>query len=333
MFVVKAMICAVKLNKSEEDQKSIEHYIENRLLEGKIRKVVVDWFGGEPTMNMECIINMGEDIHRICKKYGVEYTSGITTNGYLLNEKNVEALYNAHVSVFQITIDGRSEIHDTQRVLADGRGTFQTIYENLKKLKERSGEYKVVLRTNISQKMLGSMKEYVELMKEFFLDERFSAVFHPVVDFEDMSHEVSDEEVMKEVCEAIKAGFIFAPLTEFLCLDASFCYGIKENHYVIDTDLNVTKCTASNEPYSIVGKISPEGELIPNSFMNVWRGARISEKCKECSNFAGCGGGACPMYYLKHGEARCMKYKEKGQIEKVLQIADFQKQYDVYIHL
>ena len=100
MFVVKAMICAVKLNKSEEDQKSIEHYIENRLLEGKIRKVVVDWFGGEPTMNMECIINMGEDIHRICKKYGVEYTSGITTNGYLLNEKNVEALYNAHVSVF-----------------------------------------------------------------------------------------------------------------------------------------------------------------------------------------------------------------------------------------
>ncbi len=318
---------------SEDNQKAIVRYIEKKLAEGVIKNVIINWFGGEPTMNMECIINMGKDIYRICKKYDVEYISGITTNGYLLNEKNVEALYNAHVSVFQVTIDGGPEIHDTQRVLADGRGTFQKIYENLKKLKEMSGEYKVVLRTNISRKMLGNMRTYVELMKEFFLDERFSAVFHPVVNFEDMSHEVSDEEVLKEVINAMREGFVFAPLTEFLSLDSSFCYGIKENHYVIDTNLDVTKCTAVNEPYSIVGKISLEGELIPNSFMNVWRGARVSEKCKGCENFAGCGGGACSMYYLKRGESRCMKYREKEQIEKLLQITDLQEQYDVYIHL
>ena len=158
-------------------------------------------------------------------------------------------------------------------------------------------------------------------------------MFHPVVDFDNMEHDVTDVDVMKEIIFAIKKGFRFAPVMDYLDSSASFCYGMKENHYVIDTNLEVSKCTVVNEPYSIVGKINNAGKLIENPYMKLWKGARISGKCKNCNFYASCAGGACPMYYLKRGEARCMKYKSLEKKYEILKIADMQQGYDAYLHL
>lgn len=320
-------------NLTESNQDIIINFIKNKLLDGKIKYLQISWFGGEPLLNMSCIKRMGIKLIEICNKLGVKYSSSIVTNGYLLNKRNIRELCEVGIDTFQVTIDGDEEIHDKQRVLINGRGTFETIFKNLCYLKTIEGQFNVVLRTNISKSMLGKMERYVNKMRIFFDDDRFVAMFHPVVDFESMEHEVTDVEVMKEIKYAICNGFVFAPVTAYLDSDASFCYGMKENHYVIDTNLEVSKCTVVNEPYSIIGRIDNSGNLIENTYIKLWKGARISSKCKNCDFYASCAGGACPMYYLKRGEARCMKYKSLEKKFEILKIADMQKAYDACIHL
>ena len=317
---------------SEENQKIILKYIEKNLSRGKIKHLIIAWFGGEPLTNIKCIAYMAQQVMGLCEKYGVKYSSTVVTNGYLLSESYFEQLCKSGVTNFQVTIDGAPDYHNSQRVLMNGEPTFDVIYSNLQAIKKVEGNFHVILRTNISKKMINNMDEYLNKMKNFFEDERFVAMFHPVVDFENMEHEVTDSEVMKEIVHAMEYGFRFAALTEYLETGASFCYALKDNQFVIDTDLNVSKCTVVNEPFSIVGKIEQNGDLVFNSFANLWRSARISDKCVGCDYYAGCAGGACPMYYLKRGVARCMKYKSLEQKFEILKVADLQGACDVCIH-
>lgn len=257
----------------------------------------------------------------------------VVTNGYLLSGENVKKLLEHGVSIFQITIDGDEKIHDRQRKLPNGGKTFKKIHENLSNLLEIKGNFNVILRTNVSKSMLGIMYHYYSLMKSFFDDERFYAVFHPVVDFEDLSHEISDLELISEIKIAAENGFKFTPILEFLDYQSSFCYAIRENNYVIDSELNVSKCTVANDPYSIVGSVDLDGRLKSNKFEKLWTSARISDKCLKCENYSSCAGGACPLYYLKHGKARCMKFKShKGHYE-VLKLAEILNEEDIYIHV
>lgn len=315
----------------DEVQNGIINFVEKELKKGKIKNLVISWFGGEPMLNIDGIKKMASVFIRICNEYEVIYTSNIVTNGYLLDKKNVDILLNCGIDTFQITVDGPEHIHNKQRRSLDGKKTYGTILKNLFDLKDRKEKFSVILRTNISKQMLGRMDEYIEDIKPLFQDERFYALYHPVVDFDTMVHEVSDRQILDEMLYGIKKGMRFTPLTEFLSIKNSLCYAMQENRYVVDVDGTISKCTVVNEPYSIVGFISKDGTIVFNKNENVWKGARISDKCTECNYFAACGGGACPLYYLKRGHARCMKYKDEEMY--VLKIADLQEVYDLTLHL
>lgn len=322
----------INMRKSVEN--GIIKFIESVFKKKKIKRLVISWFGGEPLINIDGIENMSLKILDLCEKYNIEYNSAIVTNGYLLTKKNIEKLIKLKVNNFQITIDGPSYVHNKQRKSIDKKDTYEIIKQHLFNLKNNESNYKVIIRTNISKELLECMDDYEDdLLIKFNDDPRFFTIYHPVVDFSDCSHEVTDEEVMNLIINSIKKGIKFSYLTEYLSPINSFCYGIKENNYVIDVDGNVSKCTVVNEPYSIIGKIMESGELKKNSFSIIWENSRISDKCISCNSYASCGGGACPLYYLKNGYARCMKYKKVSQKELLLKIADLQESYDLTLQL
>lgn len=321
---------SVKINDEKAD--SIIKFIKNEL-KNKYRNLIISWFGGEPLLNMNAIEKISNVIIPFCEENNIYYSSSIVSNGYILTNDYVSRLLSFNVRTFQITIDGDSSLHDSQRKLINGNKTFGVIYNNLKSLKQNKGDFQVVLRTNISRKMLGNMEQYYISMKDFFSDERFYAAFHSVVDFDDMSHDVSDMELITEILEGAKNGFRFTPILDYLDYNSSFCYAIRNNQYVIDSELNVSKCTVVNEPYSNIGNITKNGKLKTNAFAAIWKAARISQKCIQCNYYASCGGGACPLYYLKHGTARCMKFKSEASKHEVLKVADLLGEEDIYIHL
>lgn len=165
------------------------------------------------------------------------------------------------------------------------------------------------------------------------MDDRFLTMYHPVVDFSDCSHLVSDSDVLNLIIHSIKKGIKFAPLISYLSSTNSFCYAIKDNRYVIDVEGNVSKCTVVDGDYSIVGKITEDGILVLNDNNKLWLNARISPKCNNCKSFASCGGGACPLYYFKHSVSRCMKYKDEKQKEEILKITELQGAYNLTLSL
>jgi len=70
------------------------------------KKVWIRWFGGEPTVGANRITQICEGLHRS----GVKFSSKITTNGYLLDEKLIkEACSIWNLDSVMISVDGTQE--------------------------------------------------------------------------------------------------------------------------------------------------------------------------------------------------------------------------------
>lgn len=118
---------------SKEIAESIIRFIEKDVTENreKYDKIQLFWFGGEPLLNLKIIEFLSNKILQIAEENDLEYSSDITTNGYLLNSRVFQRLVSLKINSFQITIDGTQEYHDKQRVLKNGQGTYTRIIKNL----------------------------------------------------------------------------------------------------------------------------------------------------------------------------------------------------------
>jgi len=99
----------------------------------EISEVVIGIYGGEPLLEID---KMQECIDYINEKYtnrGIRYT--LTTNGTLFDEDAIRILENNNFDV-NISFDGPEELHDANRVYADGRGSFNDIMNRIEYIRE-----------------------------------------------------------------------------------------------------------------------------------------------------------------------------------------------------
>ena len=110
-------------------QQGIVKYVSKMMVSKS--KLVVDWFGGEPLLEISQIKEFSSKFMQICEKNRARYTASITTNGYLLSKQMAHELSQIGVENVQVTIDGPPDIHNKRRILRDGRPTFDVILKNL----------------------------------------------------------------------------------------------------------------------------------------------------------------------------------------------------------
>lgn len=234
---------------SEKTQESILQYVEGEI--DKFSGLNVIWFGGEPTEAMDVMENLSNYLIEICRRKKKPYTSGITTNGYNLTLDFFKKLKKMRITDYQVTIDGLPEIHDKQRVLANGEKTFDVIMNNLVEIKKNihSATITFVLRTNISKKMLGHMDEFCALLDKYFKnDKRFKFFWQLVGDYgyvkeesvRDLFGEIKD---YKWLIENYTDWFINSFSASLYGPDGGVCYAFKRNSVVIDANGNIRKCT------------------------------------------------------------------------------------------
>jgi len=124
-------------------KKAVDFYISHS---GSIYEKRVSFYGGEPLINFD-VIQKG--VEYIKKKYSYPFDYNMTINGTLLNEENIKYLVENNFSIL-ISLDGPKKTHDRYRIFANGRGTFDRIYNNLKLIKYTYPEYyKKKVRFNI----------------------------------------------------------------------------------------------------------------------------------------------------------------------------------------
>jgi len=99
-----------------------------------VNNVIIVLHGGEPLLTTpEFYSGTRKLLDEQLKGNGIRYAMTIQTNGTLLTREWVDFLQETRIDI-GVTIDGTQKIHDQHRIYRNGKGSFDEIYQNLKKL-------------------------------------------------------------------------------------------------------------------------------------------------------------------------------------------------------
>ncbi len=159
---------------SDSVKTSIVNYIRHNL--HKYTDLNITWFGGEPLLALDDILEMSKEFMNICSFNRRKYTASITTNGYLLDVETFKILLNHRIWAYQITLDGTEQMHNRNRPTVGGQPTFEAIINNLKNIKKlKNRNFHIVIRSNLTHEIFSNIDEYVEIISDICGDDdRFS---------------------------------------------------------------------------------------------------------------------------------------------------------------
>ncbi|HEX7814097.1 radical SAM protein [Dyella sp.] len=246
---------------------AIKNLIENRT--PHIDNLSLSWFGGEPLLAKDIITSITDHAHACCSRHGTRFHTAITTNGFLLTRELVTQLCEKSSLSMQITLDGFRDWHDKTRVLANGRGSFDKLWSNLKSLKTLDSDFSITLRLHLHSMNIDSMKNLYKLIEqEFGNDHRFHTYFHKVSDLGGNTVNgatlLSNSDYLSAMDE-IRGKTNpnpDQPISE-LHLKGYICYAARPNSLLIRSDGTIGKCTvALNSEKNRIGKINDDGSLV-----------------------------------------------------------------------
>jgi uncharacterized protein len=91
----------------------------------------ITWYGGEPLLSQELIIQLSKRIKAEASAAGKSFTFSLITNGTLLVPALARQLRSLGLRGVSVTLDGPREHHDVSRPFRSGKGSFDAIIRNL----------------------------------------------------------------------------------------------------------------------------------------------------------------------------------------------------------
>lgn len=240
---------------------SIIEFINNS--SARLKLLNISWFGGEPLLGLRTIIKISSAIQSITRSKDIVYVGHMTTNGYLLNIKNLTTLVNLGVNNYQITLDGFGQDHDNKRKKINGKGTFKVIWDNLIQARNSNLNFKITLRIHFSPNNLDeTIMLFDNLSKHLIDDPRFELFFHSIDnlggDHNLMNFFKTYEDKLNHL-KKIESIILRKPQTTEM---AYICYAAKMNSFVIRSDASIAKCTVSlDSEVNKIGFLKPDGTV------------------------------------------------------------------------
>lgn len=286
------------------------------------RRIDITWYGGEPLLAKSVIYSLSERFIKICEENNVEYFASIITNGYLLEESDIEKFSKYKITDIQITIDGTREIHNSRRILRNTPqlGTFDQIINNVKNL--YNANFEVSIRVNIDKNNIADTKNLILYFKEIGLlglNINFGHVsayteFNGEIESEclSMAQYAKESLILQEFLH--NNGFEASGFPYYPGIKGNYCGADSINTYVIDAEGYKYKCW--NEVGNIkqsVGNIM----LDVNEYQDDWIAREINymtwspfenDKYLECNILPICMGG-CPYNGVVKGNKKCERWK------------------------
>lgn len=280
-------------------------------------------FGGEPLLpktrpTLEYLFNKASD-----------KTYQIFTNGYYLTEF-LDLLQSINICQVLITLDGSEELHNTRRVLANGKPTYKKIMDGIEKclesginirirmnldksnyedgidlrekLFDRFSGYRDNLSFELATLLEASYDERIDVMTEIYRsDTRYS-----LEDRERINNFITKK---NSILDNLVYGRPIIPLY-------SYCYAHVDG-MVFDPYGDIYPCLGcvGKDRFSI-GKYHPHIEFKENSIRN--RNIEKIPECRDCIYSLLCGGG-CPLGLDENDDFfRPMCYSIKTLLHKEL---------------
>ena len=206
-------------------------------------KVSLHWFGGEPLYNKPVISLICNKL----KEAGIEYSSKMTSNGYLFDDDIItEAKELWNLKKVQITLDGTEKTYNRCKAyIYKNVNAYQRVIGNIHRLQDT--DILVSIRLNIDMHNAKNLSELVdEIHREFSNSKGISVYLHALFDYTKGNIAIKDDEKRKYVFDIIKE--IEARLIQ---------YGFLKQRG-LNRHIKTNKCMADNDS-SIV--IVPSGSI------------------------------------------------------------------------
>jgi uncharacterized protein len=281
----------------------------------------VDWYGGEPLLNVEFLEAASDALQTFCAAEGVTYHASIISNGTRWPD-DVGGFVRRHkLREVQISFDGLREHHDRRRRYrrshrrAEDVSSFDRAVELVDRLLQHT---RVDVRFNVDPANAEDLEGFVALARSRgWFDAPFRCVVMParLQAFSDRSefmrrHTVTDEAF--DLIEAHAREMLPAEAMDDQDIVAGFpypktsvCGALAEDSTVIGADGLEYRCGLQvGEPEHAVGRFG--GAAPPDAFPDVgWWAAfdpTTQPTCSRCSFLPVCWGG-CPKRHLDASRA------------------------------
>lgn len=247
----------------------------------------ISWFGGEPLLALGVIREISSHIVALTTQHPkLIYRSDMTTNAYLLDRDTFEELLQLGVTSYQISLDGDETIHNKTRLRADGKGTFEQIWENLRAMKSVESNFQITLRVHFSPDNWRDLdKLIIKINSEFGTDKRFRVYFKDIELLGGPNDHITKvfDEASKDLVRHTLNRKLSAPSMS-QGIDSNYiCYASKTNSFGVRANGDLIKCTvALNDARNKIGKINSDGSLsIEKDKLLLWLGGLSSLNKKE----------------------------------------------------
>ncbi len=277
---------------------------------GKRKNLEIDFFGGEPLMNMKTVKAVVDYGNEQASKIGKRISFTMTTNCLLLNDENI-AYLNETMDNVVLSIDGRESVHNATRKARNGKACYETILKNAQKFRAVRGDKKYYVRATFTSGNLDFANDILALN-----DAGFDQISVEPVVLPDSSPLALTKEMLASVCAE------YDKFTQAYIDRRKTKKWFNFFHFMIDLEhgacqnKRLTGCGAGTEYLAI----SPQGEIYPchqfvgkDDFLigNVYDGIlnqdireRFSElcvlnkpHCKDCFAKYNCSGGCTANAY------------------------------------
>lgn len=291
-------------------------HIKKYMLENSIQEYVLSWFGGEPLTQPKVIEYIAPQLISFCEEHKIDFSSGVTTNGALLNIDNIKLLQKCKVDYYQIAIDGDEKTHNKNKQDCLSDSSFRLILNNIVNLLRMNSDAKVTLRINYTLATLKSESLVTDITK-YIPQEYRNRILVDLQKVWQVNEQNVSISLLRNLQEKlIKCGFELSIQHVF-----SMCYVEKEHYNMFYYNGGVEKC--DKRPIgNLRGHLNSEGDIVWTEKPIFSDYDLFDEKC-VCNN--------CHYYPLCYCE--CPILREERIIENHGEIpCGHQGQYELLEH-
>lgn len=217
------------------------------------RNIELDFFGGEPLMNMPVVKAVVAYARSKEEEYNKNFRFTITTNGVLLDDETIDFV-NKEMSNVVLSIDGRREVNDYMRPAINGKGSYDIIMPKFKKLVEQREGEQYYVRGTFTKHNLDFAKDVISLNQEGF--DQISV--EPVVADKNADYAITEADLPRVFEE-------YEQLANYIIETKQKGEGFNFFHFMLDLDQGpcaikrLRGCGCGNEYVAV----TPDGDIYP----------------------------------------------------------------------
>lgn len=213
----------------------------------------LDFFGGEPLMNLDVVKKVVEYARSIEKEHNKNFRFTMTTNGILLDDDSIDFI-NREMSNVVLSLDGRKEVNDRLRPTVNKKGSYDIIVPKYQKLVAERGDKEYYVRGTFTKYNLDFTDDVMHLNELGF--DQISV--EPVVTDPELPYALTESD-LPAIAEK------YEKLSKILIERKKNGTSFNFFHFMIDLDQGpcaikrLRGCSCGNEYVAV----TPEGDIYP----------------------------------------------------------------------